>query len=66
MWRAAWRWVQRDHEQPLDDEQRDALMRWRDEHPSHRIAHDQAARLWLLSGLVPPVHHADGEDARED
>lgn len=66
MWQAAWRWVQREHEQSLDEAQRDALLRWRDEHPSHRLAHDQASRLWLLSGLVPPVHGSGDDDSRQD
>lgn len=56
VWQTAWNWVMREHEQALTDAQREELMRWLDDDERHRAAHQKASRLWLLSGLVPPVH----------
>jgi ferric-dicitrate binding protein FerR (iron transport regulator) len=53
---AAWDWVMKAHEQPLDDADLAALARWLEADPRHRTAHAQASRLWLLGGLVPPAH----------
>jgi len=56
VWQTAWRWVLREHEQPLSEDQRDELMRWLDDDARHLAAHQKASRLWLLGGLVPPVN----------
>lgn len=54
-WQQALDWVLRAQEQPLDAAASAALAAWLAEHPSHRAAYDEAARVWLLTGLVPPA-----------
>jgi ferric-dicitrate binding protein FerR (iron transport regulator) len=54
IWRTAVDWIVREHEGPLDDTARKALVAWLKGDPAHRSAYDEAARLWLLTGLVPP------------
>jgi ferric-dicitrate binding protein FerR (iron transport regulator) len=54
VWDKAWEWVVREHEQPLDAVVRQQLAAWLMENPSHRKAYDEAARIWLVSGLIPP------------
>ncbi|CAH0355901.1 DUF4880 domain-containing protein [Aquabacterium sp. CECT 9606] len=56
IWQTAWQWVTQAHEQPLSAEQLAELKAWLGSHPAHRQTYDEAARLWLLAGLVPPVH----------
>jgi transmembrane sensor len=60
VWQAAWSWVMREHEQALTEAQRAELMRWLDGDERHRAAYQKASRVWLLSGLVPPVHGDGG------
>ncbi|MGC4060243.1 MAG: DUF4880 domain-containing protein [Aquabacterium sp.] len=55
VWRDAWAWVMREHERALDDDGRLAMQAWLGERPAHRQAYEQASRLWLLAGLVPPA-----------
>lgn len=64
-WQAAWFWVMLEHEQPLSDTQRDELARWLQADPSHRKVYEEASRLWLLSGLVPPRHEGAADPAPE-
>lgn len=47
-------WVLRTHEQPLDPQVTAALNAWLALDPAHRAAYEEAARVWLLTGLVPP------------
>lgn len=55
VWQAAVEWVLRVHERPLDAQAQAALTAWLDQDPAHhRAAYDEAARVWLLTGLVPP------------
>lgn len=57
LWDEAWAWVQRQHETGFDDAVFNAqLNQWLQADPAHRKAYDQAARIWAVSGLVPPVH----------
>jgi ferric-dicitrate binding protein FerR (iron transport regulator) len=57
VWQAAWTWVRRQHERGgLDDAARGELARWLAADPVHRKTHGEAARLWLLVGLVPPAN----------
>lgn len=57
VWQAAWTWVRRQHERGgLDDAARDEFARWLAADPVHRKTHGEAARLWLLVGLVPPAN----------
>lgn len=63
VWRQAWSWVQRQHETldlPPDDLA--ALAAWLAVSPSHRAAYAHASQIWLLAGLVPPVHDMPGDD----
>ena len=65
LWDEAWAWLMRQHEQGAHDGDTAAgLARWLAASPDHRKVSEQASRLWLLSGFVPPVH--DVETPRED
>jgi transmembrane sensor len=66
VWQAAWHWVLREHEGRLDDAQRAERLAWLNADPAHRKAYDEAARLWLLAGLVPPAHVQPPVDGDED
>lgn len=54
VWEAAWTWVQRefDHE-TFDAAARAEMTAWLLADPLHRARYDEAARLWLLAGMVP-------------
>lgn len=54
VWQTAVDWVLRAHERPLDADAMAALTAWLDQDPAHRAAYEEAARVWLLAGLVPP------------
>ena len=54
VWQAAVDWVLRAQEQPLDPGTTAALTAWLAQDPAHRAAYEEAARIWLLTGLVPP------------
>lgn len=60
IWQTAVGWVMREHEEPLDPVAHNALLTWLKDNPAHRAAYEEAARLWLLTGLIPP-----SEDASE-
>jgi ferric-dicitrate binding protein FerR (iron transport regulator) len=68
VWQAAWAWVRRQHEQrgSLDDATRDEFMQWLAADPLHRKTYDEAARLWLLVGLVPPANDVPPPDDTPD
>lgn len=54
VWEAAWAWVQRefDHD-TFDAAARAEMTAWLLADPLHRARYDEAARLWLLAGMVP-------------
>jgi ferric-dicitrate binding protein FerR (iron transport regulator) len=52
MWQAALGWVMALHES-ADQGLRDKLAAWLAEDPAHRVAYEEARRVWLLTGLVP-------------
>jgi ferric-dicitrate binding protein FerR (iron transport regulator) len=54
-WQTAWRWVVREHEGPLAPDEHAELVSWLQADPSHHKSYEEASRIWLLSGLVPPV-----------
>lgn len=54
VWQAALDWVLRAHKQPLDANSASALAAWLAQDPAHRKAYEEASRVWLLTGLVPP------------
>jgi transmembrane sensor len=59
-WDAAWAWVFRQHEdRELDEPAKAELVRWLAAHPRHRAIYDEACRLWLMAGLVPPANQVD-------
>ncbi|AVQ84865.1 MULTISPECIES: FecR/PupR family sigma factor regulator [unclassified Variovorax] len=68
VWQAAWTWVRRQHEQrgSLDGATRDEFMQWLAADPLHRKTHEEAARLWLLVGLVPPANDVPPPDHSPD
>lgn len=53
VWQAALDWVLR--AQLLDAETAPALAAWLERDPAHRKAYEEASRVWLLTGLVPPA-----------
>lgn len=67
VWQAAWTWVRRQHERGgLGDAASEELARWLAESPLHRKTYDEAARLWLLVGLVPPANDVPPPDDTEE
>lgn len=65
IWDAAWRWVRREYNQEDFGLAEQAELRaWLGSGPTHRTAYDNAAKLWLLVGLVPPA--VDEGSAAED
>lgn len=54
LWNAAWEWVIREHEQPLDDAVRAELLAWLKADPRHPQYYEEAHRVWLAAALVPP------------
>lgn len=54
VWQMALDWMLRVQERPLDADTAAALAAWLEQDPAHRAAYDEAARVWLLTGLVPP------------
>jgi transmembrane sensor len=64
VWDTAWAWVQRQHETPdLAEPLKAELVRWLAADPRHRTVYEEASKLWLLSGLVPPVNDVETPDA---
>lgn len=53
VWHTAVEWVIREHES-LSPAEREELIGWLNMNPTHKKAYDEASRLWLLTGLVPP------------
>lgn len=54
VWQAAWSWVLREHDRPLNSEEQRELVRWLKADPSHYKNYEEASRVWLMSALVPP------------
>lgn len=54
VWQTAVDWVLRVHGSSLDPETTATLAAWLAQDPAHRTAYEEAARVWLLTGLVPP------------
>ena len=61
VWRTAVEWVIRSHGK-LDPADLKELSKWLQVHPSHKEAYEEAARLWLLTGLVPPSTPHQGDE----
>lgn len=55
VWQTAVDWVLRAHEQPIDPDTTAALKTWLAQNPAHRTAYEEASRVWLITGLVPPT-----------
>ncbi|MTV36740.1 DUF4880 domain-containing protein [Duganella radicis] len=54
VWQAALDWVLSAQQHPPDAATATALAAWLAAAPAHRIAYEEASRVWLLTGLVPP------------
>lgn len=63
LWSAAWQWVVREHEQPLDPAERAGLAAWLAEDRAHRLAYEEASRIWLAAALVPEPDDSDGSSS---
>lgn len=63
VWQTALDWVLRAHGHPLDPEATAALNAWLAQNPAHCAAYDEAARVWLLTGLVPPSENDSGNSS---
>lgn len=55
LWQIAIGWIRRQHESELSVAERKELDAWLKENPAHRAAYDEAAQVWLISGLIPPA-----------
>jgi transmembrane sensor len=66
-WQTAWAWVRRQHagEGALDAAASAELAQWLAADSAHRQTYAEAARLWLLVGLVPPAHDVPSPDAED-
>jgi len=65
-WQAAWAWVQRQHETPdLPATDQAALVAWLNAAPAHWAAYERASKVWLMTGLVPPVNDIDLPDSED-
>lgn len=54
-WQDAWSWIRREHDDgQLSVDDRARLQVWLASSPANRAAYEEAARLWLLAGMVPP------------
>lgn len=53
IWHDAVEWVIREHG-TLDAADRKELTDWLKRDPAHRAAYEEASRIWLITGLVPP------------
>lgn len=65
-WQAAWAWVKREHEHQgsLPATWQGEFKAWLMADSFHRKTYEEAARLWLLVGMVPPVE--DGPQSTEN
>lgn len=54
-WQTALDWIQREHENALDESAQAELAAWLKASPDHLKAYEEARRVWLAAGLVPPA-----------
>ncbi len=55
LWQIALDWVLLQHDGELGSAAQAELAAWLAAAPAHRTAYDEASRVWLAAGLVPPV-----------
>lgn len=66
IWQAAWAWVRRQHEPGgFAAEARLEFVQWLAADANHRQTYEEAARLWLLVGLVPPSSDLSDTDCED-
>ncbi|WP_148713633.1 FecR/PupR family sigma factor regulator [Chitinolyticbacter meiyuanensis] len=56
IWEAAWSWVMRQHEGDFDATAQAEFAAWLQASADHRTAYDDAGKIWLLTGFVPPAN----------
>lgn len=61
-WETAVEWIIRKHALPLDAAAEKELLAWLEEDPANREAYEEAAHLWLLTGLVPRMDEPESDD----
>jgi transmembrane sensor len=54
-------WIIRKHESQLDVVAEKELTDWLEKDHAHRAAYEEAAQLWLLTGLVPRSDESESE-----
>lgn len=53
VWQVALDWLMREHEESLNDADREALHAWLAASSQHRRVFHEAEQLWLLMGMIP-------------
>lgn len=53
-WQTALDWITLQHQGELTPERQAELAAWLRADPAHRQAYDEANRVWLITGLIPP------------
>lgn len=61
-WQTAVEWIMRKHASPLDATAESELLAWLEEDPTNRAAYEEAAHLWLLTGMVPRIDEPESDD----
>ncbi|MBA4143011.1 MAG: FecR/PupR family sigma factor regulator [Nitrosospira sp.] len=60
VWETSVEWVIREHRSLSPSDQKE-LIDWLNMDPAHRAAYEEASRLWLLTGFVPPSVPPSGD-----
>ncbi|TJZ72941.1 FecR/PupR family sigma factor regulator [Chitiniphilus eburneus] len=61
IWEEAWNWVIRQHEGDFDTAAQAEFAAWMQAGADRPVAYEDAARIWLLTGLVPPANDVETE-----
>jgi ferric-dicitrate binding protein FerR (iron transport regulator) len=52
-WEQAISWIMRQHENPLNEIDLDAMSKWLKEDPLHQKVYGEVRALWIATGLIP-------------